>query len=161
MNIKIKSLSPTKLYEKSLENDYLYKDLRLDLTPEVYLNNQLNKKETLNDISASNNLNAIKNSILHAFFTSPGDKILNPTYGIDIRQYLFEPIDEFIIDIIKDDIETKLPIMEPRIEVEDVIVYGDEDQQTIYIQLQINVPSLNIVGVGIKLELNSSGYTIL
>jgi phage baseplate assembly protein W len=161
MAIKISSLKNTDLVQKSLDNNYLYKDLKLDLEPNVYFNRQLNKKESLKDLAVIYDIEAIKNSIETAFLTAPGDKILNPTYGLDLRQYIFEPIDDFTTDIIKDDIETKLPIMEPRVTVENVEVIGDEDDNTYYINLQINVPSLGVTGLSIKSKLNSTGYSIV
>jgi phage baseplate assembly protein W len=121
----------------------------------------LNKSEALKDVAAIYDVEAVKNSIVTAFLTAPGDKILNPTYGMDLRQYVFEPVDDFTIDIIKDAIMVNLPIMEPRIEIENVLVVGDEDDNSIYIEMQINVPSLDIMGLSIKSELNSTGYTIL
>jgi phage baseplate assembly protein W len=160
VNIKIKSLRPDSLSEKSLQKQYLYKDLELDMASDVYLNKQLNKRESLKDLAAIYDIEAVKNSIVTAFLTAPGDKILNPTYGIDLRQYLFEPIDDFIIDIITDDIENKLPEMEPRVQVIGVKVEGDEDNNTIFVELQINVPTLNVYGISIKSEINSSGYSI-
>lgn len=161
MSIKIKSLTVEKLTEKSIANDYLYKDIFLDLEKDVYLNSQLNKSESLKDIASLYDIEAVKNSVSTAFLTAPGDKILNPTYGIDIRQYLFEPIDDFTLDIIRDDIETNLPLSEPRITLEDVEVTGDEDTNTIYINLQINVPSLGVTGLSLKSQLNSTGYSVL
>jgi len=159
--IKIKSLEVDKLSEKSLKNNYLYKDLKFDLETAVSYNTQLNKREYLNDIAVLYDVEAVKNSIKTAFLTSPGQKILNPEYGVDLRQYLFDPIDDFTAEIIKDDIESKLPRMEPRITVRNVSVVGDEDNQTYWIELQIDVPSLDIEGLSIKSELNSVGYTIL
>ncbi len=132
----------------------------LDLTPAVYLNAQLNKTESLKDVAALYNVEAVKNSIVTAFLTAPGDKILSPTYGLDLRQFLFEPIDDFLIDIIEDLVKNGLPTMEPRIEVENVEVVGDEDDNSIFITLQINVPSLDITGLSIKTEINSTGYTV-
>ena len=161
MAIKISSLKNTDLVQKSLDNNYLYKDLMLDLESNVYFNAQLNKNEVLKDLAAIYDIEAVKNSIATAFLTAPGDKILAPTYGIDLRRYIFEPIDDFVSDIIKDDIETKLPIMEPRVEVENVEVIGDEDNNTYYINLQINIPSLGVTGVSIKSKLNSTGYYIV
>jgi phage baseplate assembly protein W len=160
MAIKITSLRPTKLVEDSLSKDFLYKDLKLDMEFDVYLNRQLNKKESLKDVAAIYDVEAVKNSVITAFLTAPGDKILTPEYGLDLRRFLFEPIDDFIIDIITDEIKNKLPIMEPRVTVESVFVDGDEDNNTITISLQINIPSLNIYGVSLKTELNSSGYSI-
>lgn len=161
MSIKITSLKPDKLSEKSLKKNYLYKDLFLDLNNAVFLNKQLNKTEALKDVAALFDVEAVKNSIVTAFLTSPGDKILSPTYGMDLRQFLFEPIDAFLIDIITDLIMSDLPVMEPRIEVENVEVMGVPDDNSISITLQINVPSLDIYGLTIKSEINSVGYSIV
>lgn len=161
MAIKINSLKVDKLSEKSLRDNYLYKDMEFDLNPQRSLNKQLNKQQYLNDIAVLYDLEAVKNSIVTAFSTSPGQKILNPTYGVDLRQYLFEVIDNFIAMIIQDDIRTKLPEMEPRITVVNVSVVGNADDQTYSVFLQINVPSLDIYGVSLKAELSSSGFTII
>lgn len=161
MAIKINSLKVDKLSEKSLKYDYLYKDLSLDLSQDVSYNNQLNKTEYLNDVSALFDIESVKNSIATAFLTAPGDKILNPTYGVDLRQFLFEPIDDFTAEIIQDLIETQLPIMEPRVNVSEVSVIADEDNNQYNISLKIDVPSLDIYGISIKSQLNSVGYTIL
>jgi len=161
VSIKISSLKSDKLTEKSLKKDYLYKDLILDLAQDVYLNKQLNKREYLKDLAAIYDVESVKNSIVTAFLTAPGDKILSPTYGMDLRQYLFEPIDDFLIDILEDLISNQLPRMEPRITVSNVTVEADEDANQYNISLQIDVPSLNVYGLSIKSELNSIGYTIL
>lgn len=161
MAIKINSLRIDKNSEQSLKSDYLYKDIAFDLSQDVSFNNQLNKKEFLKDVAVLYDEEAIKNSISTAFLTSPGDKILSPTYGIDLRRYLFEAIDDFTSEIIQDDIETKLPIMEPRITVTEVIVEADEDNNQYNISLRIDVPSLNIHGLNVKSRLNTTGYTIL
>lgn len=161
MSIKIKSLGVDKPTEKSLGSGYLYKDIMFDLSPEVSYNSQLNRKEYLRDIAALFDIEAVKNSIKTAFLTAPGQKILNPTYGVDLRQHVFEPINDFTTDIIKDDIRSLLPIMEPRVSITKLTVVGDEDANTYYISLQIDVPSLDVYGLSIKSELNSTGYTIL
>lgn len=161
MNIKIKSLEASKLDRESIKKDYLYKDVFFDLEPQYSYNNQLNRKEKLKDIQALYDVEAIKTSIVNTFLTSPGQKILNPKFGIDLRRFLFEPIDQYTTQIIKNDIEIRLPLSEPRITVENVQVIGNEEAQEYDIYLQINVPSLNITGLDLKSKLNSSGYTIL
>lgn len=160
-NIKIKTLEASPLTIDSLEQKHLYKDIDFDLEPAYSFNNKLNKKEFQKDIQALFDVEAVKNSIVTAFLTAPGQKILNPTYGIDLKRYLFEPVDDFTADIIQDDIQNKLPRMEPRITIENVTVIGDEDAQQYDINLQINIPSLNQYGISIKSELSTSGYTIL
>lgn len=147
--------------DTSLEQGYLYKDVAFDLKPAVALDSQLNRNEYLKDIQALYDLEAIKNSIINCFLTSPGQKILNPLFGIDLRRFLFEGIDDFTADIIQETIEKKLPRMEPRIRVKNVTVIADEDANQYDVSLQIDVPSLDIYGVSIKSELNATGYTIL
>ena len=159
--IKLKTLQSSNSTIESLKKDYLYKDLAFDLSSDVFRNNQLNRTENLRDILPLYDVEAVKNSIKTAFLTSPGDKILNPTYGVDLRQYLFEPVDDFTSDIIRDDIMVKLPRMEPRITLEDVVVFANEDEQLYEIEMRITVPSLDINGLSIKSELNSTGYQIV
>jgi phage baseplate assembly protein W len=161
MAIKIKSLKVDNISENSLKKDFLYKDIAFDLSQDVAFNNQLNKNEFLKDIVVSYDVEAVKNSVATAFLTAPGDKILTPTYGIDLRRFLFESVDDFTAEIIQDEIEVKLPRMEPRITVSNVTVEADEDSNQYNISLQIDVPSLNVYGLSIKSELNSTGYTIL
>ena len=161
MNIKIKSLSVDKIAGDSLANGYLYKDVAFDLEPAYSYNSQLNKKEYLKDIQALFDVEAVTNSITNAFLTAPGQKILNPEFGIDLRRFLFEPIDEFTAEIIQDDIETRLPLAEPRITVSNITVEGDEENQQYNINLQIDIPSLNVYGLSLKSYLNSNGYTII
>jgi phage baseplate assembly protein W len=161
MAIKIKSLEVPSVSKKALANGFLYKDLSLDLSPSYSYNSQLNRNEVLKDVQAIFDVESVKNSVVNALLTTPGEKILDPTYGVDLRQYLFEPIDDFTTDLIRDDIEIKLPRMEPRIVLKSVNVVADEDNNQYNIELQIDVPSLDIYGLSIKSELASTGYTIV
>ena len=158
--IKIPELSVNKLENASLERDYLYKDLLLDLKMAVYYNRQLNRGEQLKDIQGLFDLEAVKNSIANAFLTAPGQKILNPEFGIDMRRHLFEQVSPFEEAWIRDDIERKLPGHEPRIQLKnvDVIAKPDENQYDIY--LTINVPALNAYGITLESRLNKEGYYI-
>lgn len=160
MAIKIKSLEAPTVSKKALGNGFLYKDLALDLSPSYSYNSQLNRNEVLKDVQAIFDIESVKNSVVNALLTTPGEKILDPTYGVDLRQYLFEPVDDFTTDLIRDDIEIKLPQMEPRIVLKSVNVIPDEDNNQYNIELQIDVPSLDVYGLSIKSELASTGYTI-
>ena len=159
--IKISDVSVDKRDNAALEGGYLYKDLFLDLEPNVYYNKQLNKQVILKDVQGSYDLQAIKNSIINIFLTSPGQKILNPEFGIDLRRYLFEPVNSSTAYRIKYDINTKLPGQEPRIQLQNVNVDAITDAQEYYIAMQINIPSLDAYGITLKSLLNSNGYYVL
>ena len=159
--IKIDSVSVSKADDNAIKQNYLYKDLFLDIKNSYSYNAQLNRKEELKDIAGVYDIEAIKNSITNALLTSPGEKILNPELGIDLRRFIFEPVDIFTTQEIRADIEENLPNFEPRIELEKVDVEALEDQQQYNIQLQINVPSLNVYGLSLRSVLNSNGYNFI
>ena len=158
--IKLTDISTTKLDSASLNQGYLFKDLFLDLKTSVYYNKQLNKNSVLKDVQGVFDENAIRNSITNIFFTAPGQKILSPEFGLDLRRYLFEPISDFSAFAIKDDIQNRLPLMEPRLEIEGVSVIPNPDDNEYRINLQINVPSLDVYGISVRSVLNNNGYII-
>jgi len=159
--IKIDSVAVTKAEDNAIKQNYLYKDLFLDLKNSYSYNAQLNRKEELKDVAGLYDIESIKNSIANALLTSPGEKILNPLFGIDLRRHIFEPVSVFTEDDIIDDIEDNLPRFEPRIELEKVEVQALEEEQQYNIQLQINVPSLNVYGLSLRSVLNSNGYNFI
>ena len=159
--LKLKSIDSSKLDNTSRSKGYLYKDLSFDIGSSYATSNQLNnKKSDVRDLAAIYDIEAIKNSIATAFTTAPGQKILNPLFGVDLRRFVFEQVDSFVADQIQYDIEVSLPRWEPRIRLIDVNVIADEDQQTFYIDIQVDIPSLDITGLSLKSELNNDGYFI-
>tara|TARA_R100001015_G_C4566127_1_gene125045 strand:+ start:70 stop:558 length:489 start_codon:yes stop_codon:yes gene_type:complete len=158
--IKLTDISTTKLDNASLNQGYLFKDLFLDLKTSVYYNKQLNKNSVLKDVQGLFDENSIRNSITNIFLTAPGQKILSPEFGLDLRRYLFEPISEFSAFSIRDDIRNRLPEMEPRITVNNVVVIPDPDQNEYRINMQIDIPSLDVYGISIRSSLNNNGYII-
>jgi phage baseplate assembly protein W len=159
--IKIDSVAVSDRDNNALKENYLYKDLFLDIDNRVSYNNQLNRTEELKDVLGLFDIEAVKTSIANALLTSPGEKILNPEFGVDLRRFIFEPIDEDTAEDIQDDIEDNLPKWEPRINLENVFVEADEDQQEYKITLQINIPSLDVYGLSLRSVLNSNGYNFL
>ena len=159
--IKIDSVAVSDRDNNALKENYLYKDLFLDIDNRVSYNNQLNRTEELKDVLGLFDIEAVKTSIANALLTSPGEKILNPEFGVDLRRFIFEPIDEDTAEDIQDDIEDNLPKWEPRISLENVFVEADEEQQEYNITLQINIPSLDVYGLSLRSVLNSNGYNFL
>jgi phage baseplate assembly protein W len=158
VKLKLTDIETTPLEDASLGNNYLYKDLQLDLTKKRTYTRAINNTTFLSDVDSIFDLVAVQNSIVTVFTTSPGQKILNPTFGLDLRTYLFEPITENTAFFIRDDIFNNLSKYEPRVVVRNVSVVPNIDEQLYEITLQIDVPQLNIYGVSIKNILNSEGY---
>ena len=156
--LKLTNLAPNKLTDSAVKRGFVYKDLKLDLETSYSYNNTINAKQELNDVQAIYDLEAIRNSIRNAFLTSPGQRILAPEYGIDIRRYVFDQINDDTAFFIERDIERNLPLYEPRIEVSGVSVVANTDENQYDINLTINVPEIDAYGVTLTNYLNSNGY---
>lgn len=154
--------SSIKLNELAAEPNstpYQFKDIALDVQESKNLNDfGLYQKENVTDIEASLDLEAISNSIDNIFNTTPGEKILNPAFGLNLKMYLFDPLSYDTAENIGDMILLGLRKWEPRVVVKNVNVTLDIDQHQYEITLRLEIPSLNnnvMVKTGI---LDNSGY---
>ena len=136
----------------------LYKDLLLDVKIDYTRNPQLLKRREVSDIQISENINAIKNSLFNLFTTMPGQKILNPVYGLNLTQYLFVQATRQQGRIIGETILKGVSKYEPRVTMRKLNVEVDEDNNQYNIFMLIDVPTLNITGVSLKGVLGDSGY---
>lgn len=143
MAIKFKSLERNNTSISS-NQEYLYKDITLDLGQKKIFIPGYNKTIPGVDLAASFDLKAIVNSLQNLFNTLPGQRFLFPEYGLDLYQFLFEPITttnaEFIGNIMLNSIQT----FEPRVKVEKIRVLADPDNYQYEITIIISVPTLKI-----------------
>jgi phage baseplate assembly protein W len=141
-------------------SSYVYNDLHLDLTLNKNVGNGLNAVNSA-DITSDFDINAVKNSLYNIFTTRPGQKILNPSFGASLDQFLFESVDNIKAKIIGDTIYNAITKYEPRINVLGVQVMPMPDQNEYYIIIQYKI--LNI-GVNQQLQMqiqNNNNIKIL
>jgi len=140
------------------ENKPVYTDIKLDLTSNYVLDPRLESKDTLIDLIASYDVDAIKNSLYNLFTTMPGQKILNPVYGLNLMQFVFTGVSDLNARLIGDAIVEGIKKFEPRLVIKKVYIFPDYDNNTYEIGLRLAVPSLNIEAVSVKGTLSESGY---
>ncbi len=145
--------------EKVNEN-FTFSDLHLDLQTKQLVTNESAKTTQQQDIVADYDLGAIRNSIINIFLTSPGDKLLNPEFGIDLRDYLFLGVTDTIAASIYDVIFNNITRFEPRIVLNNLQVIPDYDNQQYTINMSIGVPFLRADEYILNLYLNSQGYVV-
>lgn len=129
-------------------NNYTYSDLHLDFS------NPISK-----DLASDYDETAIKRSLTNLFNTVPGQNLLNPLYGLNLVQYLFEPISESAGRSIGNAIITGITTYEPRVSISTVNVEVNEEEQTYYITLNIQIPGLNST-LRIPGTLTKTGFTL-
>lgn len=161
MAIKLNVIRPTQEAENSLRNGYLYKDIDFDLTPSYTENGELFKTDEKTDLKPLYDTRAVLTALKNVLTTSPGEKLLNPTFGLDLRDYLFEPVTEVRGYFLGEDILFGLPTQEPRVELNEVRVLVNPEEQQYEINLNISIPSLNVYSLSLHGILNNDGYTFV
>lgn len=90
-----------------------------------------------NDITTADNELAVVESINNIMSTQPLNRIYdNRDFGMDLDQYLFEPIDVITANAILDTVENAILNNEPRAKNLDVEITPDNDAQTFVIDVK-------------------------
>lgn len=97
------------------------------------------KSVVTNDLSASYDLRAIRESLIGIVSTVKGDRPFQPNFGCDINNQLFENISPSSAFSIKYNIETAIKQYEPRVRVTYIDVRPLYDQNSYEITVQYHL----------------------
>ena len=93
-----------------------------------------------------NDIEDIKQSLNILLSTSLGERIMQPDYGCNLNDYMFEAMNNSLIGIIKHHVETAILFYEPRILVDNVDVaaeFSDRIEGRITITVSYTIPETN------------------
>ena len=156
MAINLDFLDENKVKDKT--TTFSYSDLSLDFELSSDINNTpINRTDSKKDVKLLYDEDAIYQSVKNVFNTIPGQKILNPEFGLDLRQYLFESVSENTGTLIGEAIQ-RLPLYEPRVIVNEVNIVGRPSQNEYFIELSITIPTLNNKDQIVKGVLDTQGF---
>jgi hypothetical protein len=86
----------------------------------------------------------IRESLRLLLSTSPGERLMHPTFGCGLRQMVFENVDESVVTEIRDKVQRAILFFEPRITVEGIdVAVEDPLSGVLLIQLRYSVRSTN------------------
>ncbi len=106
------------------------------------------------DKNTSNiNDQAIKNSLNNIFNFLPGQEILDPLFGNNLYNYLYEPMNNFTADKIGKTIRSMIGSYEPRVSISDIEIKPNAEDMSYNIIIQYSIDKL---GVDSSLILNMS-----
>lgn len=91
------------------------------------------------------NVNAIKNSLHQIFTWMPGERILLPEFGSNLRKLLYEGITDFNVERIIAEIRHCISEWEPRVEIQKVVNASnvdDTEDNTVHIEVLYTIPGL-------------------
>ena len=143
----------------SQEDTYIFKDIDLDFEfGNIQGNAPANKNSDTSDIKDLKNMEAIKASIRNIFNTSPGQKLLNPHFGLNLSKFAFEPMTPPTADLISRTILMGLPEMEPRFEVINLSVVGIKSEGIYEITMMLTIKDKRIHNIQFNGSLSPGGF---
>jgi phage baseplate assembly protein W len=97
------------------------------------------KNPVTNDLKVFNDVEAIRQAIKNIVLTNPWDRPFKPDLSCGIRTLLFEPLTPMLTLRAKKKIEFAIKKYEPRVILDNVIVVGDPDRNTLEITIQFTI----------------------
>jgi len=85
----------------------------------------------------------INSSLEILFSTNVGERIMQPKYGANLKNLLFDPIDTSLKAYIKDLIKTAILYFEPRIKLDNILMEANEEEGMIIITLEYTIRNTN------------------
>ena len=154
MPIKLNILEPI----RDQREDIIYNDIDLNVNVGIVRGDNAESKENLKDLNTSVNFEAIKNSLINLITTFPGQKILNPEFGMNFGDLLFLPVSKARATVIGETINNTFVGFEPRIQISFIEVIADIELQEYELNIEINIPEFNNNPLNLKGRLNKSGF---
>ena len=103
------------------------------------INITFKKHPVTDDLVVSKDASAIKQAIVNLLLTNKGERPFNPSYGSDVREYLFEPLDYGTAAQVKLSIETTLTEFEPRIQILSLDVWPNFNDNAFSVEMTYQI----------------------
>tara|TARA_B100000287_G_scaffold64918_3_gene56455 strand:+ start:1843 stop:2262 length:420 start_codon:yes stop_codon:yes gene_type:complete len=103
------------------------------------------RNASTDDVGVVKNDNAIKQALRNLILTTPGEKPFDLLVGCRVREMLFEPLDPFVADAIRDEIINTIGQFEPRVQLVDVAVQAFPDGNKLAVTVEYQIVGIPIV----------------
>jgi len=114
-----------------MSRDFVYSDLDKDL-----------KIQPDGNIRILYDEDAIRQSLKTIMATATGERVRS-TFGGSLLPLLFEPMDEYLEDTIRIEIERVITQNEPRVRVQGILVRANPDNNSIDVQINVRIKRIN------------------
>ena len=81
----------------------------------------------------------LNSNLINFFLTNRGERVLDPTYGANLRAVIFEQITEGNLDALKSQIEIDLTTNFPDVRLANLDILGNEDLNEIQVRITYTV----------------------
>lgn len=88
-----------------------------------------------NILSRQEDEQIIKNDLLQLLLTIPGERVMRPDFGVNLRNAVFEPNDTETVGALVNEIRQQIELYDKRIIVDDVQIVTDESNNGMTIRI--------------------------
>ena len=88
---------------------------------------------------------AVKNNLINYFLTNKNERYLNPTFGGDLRAFIFEQITSGNLDYLEEDIQNQIGLYFPNVIVASLNINSSPDYNQVSVELTYNIIETGIV----------------
>jgi phage baseplate assembly protein W len=78
----------------------------------------------------------IKSNLINLLLTSVGERVMNPTFGCELKKFIFEGITDLNLDNLKISLTNSISIFVPEITVTDINFDPDEDNNILNLTVE-------------------------
>ena len=154
-----KTTSEEEVSRSADNTNYVYKDISLDINFEGNTGNfPVNKIDDTTDLKDIRDYKCIKQSLENLFNTSPGQRLTNPYFGINLTRFLFDPVTTITADLIGRTITEGINRHEPRVKLDNLQIVGFPDEAQYKIAFTISITDTNLQGISMQGKLNSDSF---
>jgi len=101
---------------------------------------------------SGSDIDVINSGIHQILNTVPGERVMEPEFGAKIQNFLFEPLDEVLMQVIRTEALLAITRWEPRIRIEALDVFENTDNEhgiLIHILYRLQVGNQDITEVNV------------
>lgn len=99
----------------------------------------LDKSPLAGSLARVINEQSVKASIKNLILTIPGERLFRPELGSNVRKILFEPMDDFTVNMLKTEIQSTINNFEPRAILENISIIADEANQSYNVNIIFSI----------------------
>lgn len=108
------------------------------------INSNLLVNSNKTDLAPNYDINAIFGSLKNIFNYTPGERMMKPDFGLNLKGLLYEPMTERTANSIGLEIYNTIQKWEPRIKILNINVDPDYDDHTYYITIKFKCDLLEV-----------------
>lgn len=86
----------------------------------------------------------LKQNLINWFLTNRGERYMNPNFGANLREVIFEGIIEEDLNLLKQRLQNEVNVLFPAVKIMELKILQNEDQNQIRIELTYNVINFGI-----------------